>query len=488
VRARPARGIHSMTSARLRQWRAGYLTVTDSEEVHVNSFRRPVLPIVVAGAVVVLGLVVTTAGAQAPAPHPAVKFLRLEELERIALANNPTVAQAEAIVRSVLGRKRQAFFYPNPIVGVQIDEIKARQPSRSQYFLWAQQTIVTGDKRKHLQAAVAQEQIHAETEKTMQRQAVLNAVKLLFYETLGAWRTVEVRRDLAGIAREAVETSEQLYNIGQADRPDVLEVQVEAERAEVEVARAENELERVWQELAAVVGQPSLPLTPLAGDLEAELPTVDEATVRSQILKESPELRIARTRIAHGEAVLARARADRIPNFFVRGGAGYDLDRADNGKGNVGPEFFFEVGIPLPIFDTNAGNIAQAEAQLQLARNEARRVELTLFDRLGGVQRNYRDAQQTVERYQQRILGQAQQGYELYRQRFQQMAAAYPQVLIAQRTLAQVRVEYVRALVELWQAALLLQGQLVRGALEAPAAIPGEPPITIEAVPFTVTP
>jgi hypothetical protein len=28
----------------------------------------------------------------------------------------------------------------------------------------------------------------------------------------------------------------------------------------------------------------------------------------------------------------------------------------------------------------------------------------------------------------------------------------------------------------------------VRGALDAPAAIPGEPPITIEAVPFTVTP
>jgi outer membrane protein, heavy metal efflux system len=204
-------------------------------------------------------------------------------------------------------------------------------------------------------------------------------------------------------------------------------------------------------------------------------------------LKESPELRIARTRISHSEAVLARSRADRIPNFFIRGGAGYNFETFGNGK-DVGPEFFFEFGIPLPIFDSNAGNIAQAEAQLRLAREEARRVELSLFDRLGGVVKNYRDAQLTVERYQQRILGQAQESYDLYLRRFREMAAAYPQVLIAQRTLGQVRAEYVRALVELWQAAVLLQGQLVRGALEAPAAIPGEPPITIEAVPFTVTP
>jgi cobalt-zinc-cadmium efflux system outer membrane protein len=425
------------------------------------------------------------AGAQSAAP--AVKFLGLEELERVALAHNPTVAQADAIVRSVLGRKRQASFYPNPIVGFSADDIKARAPSQSKYFFWAQQTVVTGDKRKLLQAAVAQEQVHAETEKGMQRQAVLNAVKLLYYEALGAWRTVEVRRDLARLAREAVEISEQLFNIGQADRPDVLEVQIEAERAEVEVSRAENDLGRVWQELAAVVGQPELPLTPLAGDLEAELPGVDEAAARAQILKESPELRIARTRISHSEALLARSRADRIPNFFIRGGAGYNFERFDSSR-DVGPEFFFELGIPLPIFDTNAGNIAQAEAQLRLAREEARRVELTLFDRLGTVVRNYRDARRSVERYQQRILGQAQQSYDLYLQRFRDMAASYPQVLIAQRTLSQVRAEYVRALVELWQAAVLLQGQLVRGALEAPAAIPGEPPITIEAVPFTETP
>ena len=420
-------------------------------------------------------------------PPAARKFLRLDELERVALERNPTVTQADAIVRAVLGRKRQASFYPNPIVGYQGEDITAREPGRSKHFFWVQQPIVTAGKRGLVQAAIAQEQVHAETEKVMQEQRVRNAVRLLYYEALGAWRTVELRRDLARVAREAVDVSEQLYNIGQADRPDVLEVEIEADRAEVNVARAENDLERVWRELAAMVGDPDLPLTSLAGDLEAELPALEEATVREQILRESPELRIARARLDHAKASLARARAERMPNFFVRGGAGYNFERFGPGK-DVGPEFFVEVGVPLPIFDRNQGGIQQAEAQVRLSESEVRRVELALRSRFATAIRNYRDALRTVDRYQRTVLARAQRGYQLYRDRFQEMAAAYPQVLIAQRTLGQVRVEYIRALVEVWHSAVLLQGSLLTGGLDAPEAVPGEPAVTIEAVPFTVTP
>jgi cobalt-zinc-cadmium efflux system outer membrane protein len=102
--------------------------------------------------------------------------------------------------------------------------------------------------------------------------------------------------------------------------------------------------------------------------------------------------------------------------------------------------------------------------------------------------RGYRDALQTVERYRARVLAQAQQSHQLYLDRFREMAAAYPQVLITQRTLGQVRAEYVRALVEARQHAVLLDGLLLTGGLDAPDAVPGEPPVTIEALPFTTTP
>ena len=55
---------------------------------------------------------------------------------------------------------------------------------------------------------------------------------------------------------------------------------------------------------------------------------------------------------------------------------------------------------------------------------------------------------------------------KLYLGSFRQMAASYPQVLIAQRTLGQVRADYVRALVEAWQNAVAVQGYLISGGLE----------------------
>jgi len=417
---------------------------------------------------------------------PADKFLRLEDLERMALQRNPTVRQADAVVRGVLGRRTQASFYPNPIVGVQGEDITAREPGRSKYFVFLQQSIITGSKRRNVREAIQQELVHAETEQAMQKQRVVNAVRLLFYEALGATRLVEVRRELARIAGEAVETSKELFNIGQADQPDVIEVEIEAERAQLEGASAERDLERVWRALATMVGDPALPRAHLVGDLEAEVPAVDTDAVEAQLLRDSPELRIARARIEHAKASLARTRADRIPNLFVRGGLGYNFERFARAK-DVGVEAHFEIGMPLPIFDRKQGAIATAEAQLALAQDELRRAELELRTRLDSVVTRYRDARSIVERYPREVLLRAQRSYELYLNRFRQMAAAYPQVLIAQRTLGQARVEYVRALVDVWQHAVILRGQLVTDGLTAPAPVPGEPPVTIEAVPFTVT-
>lgn len=50
--------------------------------------------------------------------------VRLEDLEQMALASNPTVAQAQANLRVAAGMARQASLYPNPTVGYYGDEIR----------------------------------------------------------------------------------------------------------------------------------------------------------------------------------------------------------------------------------------------------------------------------------------------------------------------------------------------------------------------------
>ena len=83
---------------------------------------------------------------------------------------------------------------------------------------------------------------------------------------------------------------------------------------------------------------------------------------------------------------------------------------------------------------------------------------------------HYNNALSTAQQYKTSIMPRAQQAYDLYLAKFRQMAAAYPQVIIAQRTLFQVRADYLKALVETWQGAVQIQGYLLTGGLAAPSA------------------
>ena len=62
----------------------------------------------------------------------------------------------------------------------------------------------------------------------------------------------------------------------------------------------------------------------------------------------------------------------------------------------------------------------------------------------------------------------AQRAYELYLQKYRNMPAAYPEVIISQRTLFQLQEIYTRALGDLWSSAIQLQNYLFVEGLSAP--------------------
>jgi len=393
----------------------------------------------------------------------------LEELERIALSHNPTLAQADAAIRAAAGLTLQAGLYPNPIMGYMAEELSLRAASKtSEHLFFMEQAIVTAGKLKHSRSIFAQEQLQEEANKEAQTLRVVNGVRLLYFEALGAQQMVELRRSLVEIARGADTTSQQLFNVGAADRPDLLEAQIERHQSEVDLMEAENDLDRVWRMLAAMVGNPSLERAPLEGDLEAEIPKLDPDSVLVTLLQESPEIKRAEAGVERARGVLRRAKAEPVPDALLRGGVGYNLERSEFLGGSVGPEAFIEVGFRVPLFNRNQGNIAAAQAEIRRAEQEVTRLELELRSRLAVVYDRYLDSLGLVERYQTEVLPKAQEAYDLYLARFREMGAAYPQVLIAQRTLFQVRAQYVETLVELRQDDLLIRGMLLAGGLEPP--------------------
>src|SRR6266545_3421916 len=332
---------------------------------------------------------------QAVATGPA---LRLEDLERMALQNNPTAAQAEAAVRAAEGRRVQAGLMPNPIIGYAGEELSPRAfGQKSEHYIFAEQEVPLGGKLKKSRNIFAWEKAQAQADAAAQRQRILNVVQMLYYEALGAQQLVEVRGELAKLASEAVDVTGELFNTGAADRPDVLEIQVEARRARLDLVMAENERDQVRQQIAAVVGDPFLKPARLAGDLEAELPILQQEQLLAALLRESPEVKHAQAGIERARASLTRSRAEPTPNLFLRGGMGYSNELLETfppqppGR-KSGPEAFAEVGVRIPLFNRNQGAIAAASAELDFAEREARRVELTLRARTAAAFRTYQNA------------------------------------------------------------------------------------------------
>src|SRR3984893_11471311 len=381
---------------------------------------------------------------RAQTPVTEQKTITFEELQQMALQKNPTFGQSAANIQAAEGRKKQSGLYPNLTVGYQGEQIRGGSFRGGEQGFFVQQVIVLGGKLGLNRKIFEQELKQAETKAEEQKVRVVTNVRMSCIQALAAEQTLELRQNLSKLADDTVENSRQLANIGQSDAPDVLESEVEAQQAQLAVIMAEQNRQRVWRALAAVVGNPRLPVMKLEGKLE-DTPLVNADELVEKIVNESPAVRIAEISVKSAEAALAREKREPVPDLQLRGGMQQNGELLSNGRG-VGLQGFADVGVRIPIFNRNQGNIATANAEAERAKREVERVKLVMRERAATVVQNYTFSQSAVDRYKNQMIPRAQKAYEMYTKKYQDMAAAYPQVLIAQRTLMQLEGSYVHAL------------------------------------------
>jgi cobalt-zinc-cadmium efflux system outer membrane protein len=331
-----------------------------------------------------------------------------------------------------------------------------------------------------------------------------------------------VRDQLARLATEAVQISAQLFNTGVSDKPDTMAAEIEAQRAQLALVEAQNARRRALRELALLVGDPTLaqssslasstgsslssagpsagsasrtaaastptsvsvsasasasaqalapapapalaqapastPAFVLAGSADDPLPDLAEDATLARILKESPEIEAVRRDTLRADAALGRARREAAPDLVLRAGPRYNRELLERDLKPVGWEGSFEVGVTVPLFNRNQGGIAEAGADLARSKAAVRQTELAAAARVAGAFEQYDTARRSVDIYRREILPRASEAYAMYRRSYEQMAAAYPQVLMAQRTLFQSQDQYLDALDRAWDAAVTLEG------------------------------
>src|SRR5256885_5734506 len=358
------------------------------------------------------------------------KLFTLEEAQEIARAKNPTLRQAEAGIKAARALEQQAGLLPNPIVGYNGDEIRGGETGGGKQGFFVEQRIVMGGKLGKARAGLAKATSLAEIEAEEQNIRVETAVKMAFYRVLAAQELADIRAQLAQVANESAITAQRLGNTGQADETEILEAELQAHRLMLAQRMQENTLREEWRSLAAAMGDPEMERATVAGDLEHGWPEVVDQEVLDAIAKNSPAVRIADAAATRNAAEIVRARREAIPDLRVRGGLLYNkefaraIPRGNRWEGTA------EVGVEIPIFNRNQGNVAAARAEGDRAEEEKRRVALTLRERAASVLDQYSNARLMVEQYVREILPPARKAYELKEHRHGGMIAFYPTVFI----------------------------------------------------------
>lgn len=390
-------------------------------------------------------------GAVAP-PSDQAPRVALAELEAAALAARPALMAANARVRAAQGRALQAGLGPNPGLGYTADEIGSDGTAGLQGAFIEQRFIRGGklDLRRMAEAqAVSREELLAEAT----RLQVLAGVRSRFVEVLVQEEFLKLRSALLATAEDAQRTATQMKNNGKLNRQEELLAIIEARRVALEMQAARNGYLAAWRDLAAFAGEPRRPAAPLDGSLATTGEAISEQDSLARVIEASPRVAAAYAEISRAQAAVRREAAEPTPDVDVRAGAQYSYETND-------PVAMVEVGVRLPLFNRNQGNILTAQADLARARAEAGELELSLIRRHAAAFARYATARQQVAGLRQQV-NDATEMYGLYQEAFNARMASYFEVLNAQRTFFRLRLDFVEAQRRLRRAEIELDSLLL---------------------------
>jgi cobalt-zinc-cadmium efflux system outer membrane protein len=384
----------------------------------------------------------------------------LEELEEIALATNPSLAEAQAGINAARGRWVQVGLPPNTVLGYSGQQIGSHGEAEQHGVLIGQQ-FVRGHKLQLNREVADQEILIAERQLETQRHRVLSDVRLGYYEVLVAQKRLELAEQVVGVAESALKTSTALERAKEVSRADVLRAQIELQSVGLVVKTAHNQRAAAWSRLTAVLGTPELPPTKLAGDVEAVQLDLSYSEVLEQILQNSPELHAALFNVEKSRWAVARSCAEAKPNLDVQGVVQYDNSTGSNNG-------ILQVTMPIPWLNRNQGGIREAQANLAASQFGVSRVELSLQRRLAAVFQRYATARNQVQDYNAAggILENSRTNLDFVRRAFEAGEMGSLDYLMVQRTYMQANLAYVEAIGELWAASVEMEGLLLKDSLD----------------------
>lgn len=267
---------------------------------------------------------------------------------------------------------------------------------------------------------------------------------------------IGIERDILEFTQQLLEIAQERYQAGEEPRTSVIV-------AKAEIAQARQRLVQTWmnyihtlRDLGAVLGWGGDTPPRPTGDIDQARPAPAKAELLEKAYQEDPQLALLEARVQQAKAEVALEERKVWPNPVF--GIGWE---GENFTGNqVENKLRFIIGVPLPIWDRNQGEIAAAQARTQIFRqaidNRKEVLKSLVFKQVEAVQSAYKQAQI----YEQEVLPALETQLELLQEGFKLGELSLLDVMNARDRLLAVQRQYLDALQEYYAAVSELENLL----------------------------
>lgn len=370
------------------------------------------------------------------------EVITLEDAVSRAFSASPRLGQAAAAQAASRGTRLQAGLRVNPEIGVETQNFAGRGQYRgfnsAETFVGVSQLVELGGKRAARVGLAEQGVALAGFDSRAARLDLRRDVERAFVDVEAAQERVKLAAEQKSLAKEVYDTVRRRVSAAREPQIQQSKAGLTLSSAGIGVEQARMNLTAAREALAALWGGGDAAFTVDGADFfrVTKPPSLGSALEAS---RDNPDVARFDAEVSRSKAALELERANAVPDPRVAGGV---RDFRNGGAQALVVNF----SIPIPVANGNQGNIERARQEIVRSEAGRRTAELATGAELARSQAELEAAYLQAVSLRGEMLPGAKKAFALARQGYETGRFAYLEVLDAQRTLHDLRSQYLEAL------------------------------------------
>jgi len=360
----------------------------------------------------------------------------------LTLMNNPELKVFSLEIRAAQARQLQAGLWPNPELEVEVEEVGGTGDrsgfDAAETTIKLSQLIELGEKSQKRKKVASFEKQLAGLDYQNKRLEVFSEAAKAFILVLKAQEKLQLSNELLKLSAESFSVVERKVNAGKDSPLEKTRASVVLANVKIMHREAQRNLEYAGKQLASFWGEDKSLFKQATGNLDSvdQLPTLENLINR---LKLTPEYTRWETEIKKSRAILDLEKSKAVGDITIGAGIKRFNETDDNAV-------VFGVSIPLPLSDRNQGAKQEAVYNLAKSREEQKAAWLKMQNEFNQAYQELANSFNQAASLKGEVLPGAVEMFNAAKTAYHEGKVDYLNVLDAQRTLFEVRNEYIESL------------------------------------------